>query len=340
MSIYRFLFFRIFADVSCSAFLAATVLWSAAIGSATAAEEAEKTAVAVELDEAQPAADTSSDASPASVTTISSGDPLVDREQALRTAAKDRQDTRGEFYEAPMRLYDIDGRLLEAKLVSATGDMITVERATDRKQFQVPLEKFHDVSQRYIRLWLDRDVEAIDYSIGFVARKRLLDGSDYETAGRTLTTDKWVYDIELTNRTRNELEDAEIEFRVFYDDKVRFQRTAAYPGGGIAQDGESVDLPTLAYNARAEFTTPAVELNTYRYDPTKGDREYRRDQLVGVWLRVLKGGDVVEEFKSNEASMKDLAWDGEQETEITVTDSFGDDFKDSERIDDEVDRRR
>ena len=226
------------------------------------------------------------------------------------------------------------GALLEAQLVSATGDVITVERAADKKQFQVPLDKFHDLSQRYIKLWLERDVEAIDYSISFVARKRMLDDSEYETAGRKLTTTKWVYDIELNNRTRNELEGAAIEFRIFYDDEVKLQRTSAYPGGGIEQDGESVALPEMGFNARAEFTTPPVQLETYRYDPTRGEREYRKDHLVGIWLRVVKGEDVIAEYKSNETVMKDFVWDGEEATEIKVTDSFGDEFKGSTRIDD------
>jgi hypothetical protein len=265
---------------------------------------------------------------------ITPGAGELDRDAALKAAARDRVDTRGEFYEQPIRLYDTDGRLLEARLVSAAGDVITVERSSDKKQFQVPLEKFHDLSQRYIKLWLQRDVEAIDYSLGFVARKRMLEDSDYETAGRTLTTTKWVYDIELTNRTRNELEGAEIEFRIFYDDEVKLQRTTAYPGEGIEQDGESVALPTLGFNARAEFTTPPIELDTYRYDPTRGEREYRKDQLVGIWLRVAKGDDVIAEHKSNETAMKDFVWDGEETTVIKVTDSFGDEFKDSKRIDD------
>ena len=272
---------------------------------------------------------------PAGMTSsVTSTSSEYNRDAALKAAARDRLDTRGEFYEEPIRLYDVDGRLLEAQLVSAAGDVITVERSSDKRQFQVPLENFHSLSQRYIKLWLERDVDAIDYSLGFVARKRMLEDSDYETAGRTLTTTKWVYDIELTNRTRNELDGAEIEFRIFYDDEVKLLRTSAYPGEGIEQDGESVALPTMGFNARAEFTTPPVELETYRYDPTRGEREYRKDHLVGIWLRVVKGDEVIAEHRSNPTVMKDFVWDGEEATVITVTDSFGDEFKDSKRIDD------
>lgn len=254
------------------------------------------------------------------------------RLEALKVAARDRQDTDGAFYEAPLRLYDLEGRLLEARLLSAAGDVITVERGADQKQFQIPLENFHHSSRKYIDLWLARDTAAIDYSIGFVARKRMLDDSDYETSERTLTTAKWVYDIELTNRTRNVVHGTQIEYRIFFEDEVMFLRTTAYPGKGRQEEGESVKLPDLGFNSRAEFTTPPVELDTYRYDPARGDKEYRKDHIIGIWLRVLKNDEVIAEHRSNEVVMKDFAWDGEDSVEITITDSFGDEFKDSKRI--------
>lgn len=259
-------------------------------------------------------------------------DPAQVEQKALAAAAADRQDTQGEFYERPMRLYDVDGRVIEARLVSAAGDVITVERTEDGKEFQIELDRFHHTSRHYIELWLQRDVDAIDYLVDFVVRKRLIDSSDYETLGRSLTTNKWVYDVELTNRTRNELSGTQIEFRIFHDDEVYFVRTTAYPGEGLQQEGEGVELPELGFNARAEFTTTPVELDTYRYTPSRGDKEYRRDKIVGIWLRLVKNGELVEEYKSNETVMKDFVWDGEEAETITVKDSFADEFKDGQRV--------
>jgi len=259
----------------------------------------------------------------------------VETELAIAAAAADRQSTKGNFFEDPLRLYDREGRLIEARLISATGDVITVERTSDQREFQINLENFHDTSQHYISLWLERDVEAIDYSISVVARKRLIDSSDYNMPYRVLTTSKWAYDVELTNRTRNELKGAEIEYRIFYEDEIYFLRTTPYPGKGMLRDGESVKLPDMGFNASGKFTTPPVELDTYRYDPTRGEREYRKDKLVGIWLRVVKNGEIIAEHKSNPTVMSDFSWDDEDELEIIVTDRFAEEFKGSQRIESE-----
>ncbi len=54
------------------------------------------------------------------------------------------------------------------------------------------------------------------------------------------------------------------------------------------------------------------------------------DHIIGIWLPVLKNDEVIAEHRSNELVMKDYA--GEESVEIKITDSFGDEFKDSKRI--------
>jgi len=259
----------------------------------------------------------------------------VETELAIAAAAADRQSTKGDFFEDPLRLYDREGRLIEARLISATGDVITVERTSDQREFQINMENFHDASQHYINLWLERDVEAIDYSLSIMARKRLIDSSDYEIPYKVLTTTKWAYDVELTNRTRNDLKGAEIEYRIFYEDEIYFLRTTPYPGKGMQRDGESVKLPEMGFNAFGKFTTPPVELDTYRYDPTRGEKEYRKDKLIGIWIRVVKNGETIAEYKSNPTIMGDFAWDDEDELEIIITDKFAEEFEGSQRIESE-----
>ena len=256
----------------------------------------------------------------------------VETELAIAAAAADRQSTKGNFFEDPIRLYDREGRLIEARLMSATGDVITVERISDHREFQINLEDFHDASQRYINLWLERDGKAIDYSFSLIARKRLVDSSDYNMPYKVLTTSKWAYDVEITNRTRNELKGAKVEYRIFFEDEIYFLRTTPYPGKGILRDGDSVKLPDMGYNAFGKFSTPPVELDTYRYDPKRGEREYRKDKLLGIWVRLVKNDDVIAEFKSNPTAMHALAWEEEDELEIMITDRFADEFKGSERI--------
>ncbi len=83
----------------------------------------------------------------------------------------------------------------------------------------------------------------------------------------------------------------------------------------------------MSFNERAEFTTPRVELHTYNYAPTRGQREFEKDKLIGIWIRVTKRGQVLDEYQSNVAVMRDLSWDGEEETGIVIRDSFKEEFE-------------
>ncbi|MCB1093238.1 MAG: hypothetical protein KDL87_16985, partial [Verrucomicrobiae bacterium] len=225
-------------------------------------------------------------------------------------------------YLRPVRLFNRDGRFLDAQLLSITGNVVTVKRLSDEKQFEVSLENLDEVSTRRVELWMERDPNAIDFSIDITAKKRQAESDSFETLGRVLKTSRWVYDVVITNQSRNELRDAEVEYRIIYDDEVEFVKSSVYPGKGEnQQDGQAVPLPPMAFNGRAEFSTPAVDMHTYEYVPLRGEKEYFRDQIVGIWVRVSRQGKVIAEFQSNAASMHNLAWDGEDEIDIVVKDS-------------------
>ncbi len=230
------------------------------------------------------------------------------------------------FYERPMTLFDKSGRETEAMLLSANGETISIERTADGKRFEVPLETFDERSQRSIEIWMDRDPEAVQYAIGYEVQKRVLDSNSFESRSTTTKRSQWVYDVVVTNLSRNELTDVELEFQIVYEDKVNMLRTTAMQGEGRMHEGSSVQLPPLKFNGRAELTTPPVVLDAYEYDPTRGEREYFRDQLVGIWIRLVKGGRIISEYKSNDVTMKNEVWGGMESYKIEVKDSFKDNF--------------
>lgn len=230
-------------------------------------------------------------------------------------------------YLRPVRLFSRDGRFLDARLLSISGNTVTVERISDARRFDISLETLDEASNRRVQVWMEQDPDAVDFSIGLSAKKRQVESDSFESMGRVMKTSQWVYDVVVTNQSRNELHDAQVEYRIVFNDEVEFVKTAVYPGkGGNQQDGQSVDLPVLAYNGRAEFSTAPLDMNTFEYEPLRGEKEFFRDQVVGIWVRVLRQGKVIAEYQSNAASMHNLVWDGDEETEITVRDSFRDQF--------------
>lgn len=227
-----------------------------------------------------------------------------------------------------MMLTDIEGRQLNVELLAANGDMLRIKRVDDAKEFEIQMAQLDEISHDRVKNWIERNPEMTNFSIAFEVGKRLAEADEFESAGRSLKTSQWVYDITMTNQTRNLLSGAEVEYRIIYDDEVAFSRTSAMPGkGGKQQDGENVELPDMSFNERAEFTTPRVELHTYNYAPTRGQREFEKDKLIGIWIRVTKRGQILDEYQSNVAVMRDLSWDGEEETGIVIRDSFKEEFE-------------
>lgn len=235
-------------------------------------------------------------------------------------------------HERAVRLFSRDGRHLDARLISMSGPTVTVERLSDHRQFSIPVDSLDAPSVKRVESWVERDPEAIDFSLQISAKKRLVETDTFESQGRTLKTTSWVYDIVLANQSRNDLSDAEVEYRIIYNDDVEFVKSAMYPGKGNGQrDGEAVDLPNLPFNGRAEFTTPPIDMQAYEFVPVRGEREFFRDEITGIWVRVIRNDRVIAEYQSNPASMHKLAWEGKEGAEIKIHDSFEDQFEENRR---------
>lgn len=236
-----------------------------------------------------------------------------------------------EQVEEGFTLRDQMGREMQALLVSAHGETVKIQRIDDERQFDVPISVFDSETENMIRDWIDNDPEAVEYSLEISAARELIDSSEFEIAGRSLKTSDWTFRVTLTNHTRNELRDAQIEYRVVFDDRVEFSRTAVMPGKGPdQQDGQAVDLPPMAFNDEIEFTVPAVEVHTYEYVPTRGERDFIKDEIKGIWVRVVRRGEVIAEHKTNAPAMAGISWDNEDEIEIKITNKFRDSFTETE----------
>lgn len=222
-----------------------------------------------------------------------------------------------ETLETELKLKSLDGREVNARLVSANGEMIRIERLDDERRFDIPLSSLDAYSADRVRTWMERSTTAISYALDITATKRSVDTGKFFTAGRTLEFCDWAYDVRITNRTRNDLTDASVEYRIVYDDDVDIVRTAVAPGkGSNQQEGEAVTLPALTYNGRAEFVTPPVRLHTYKYEMPRAPKEFERDRIVGIWIRILRKGELIGEYQSYPAVMESLVWDGAQDVQV------------------------
>jgi len=248
------------------------------------------------------------------------------KEPVRKVAAVDRQ-----LMNAPsapdgsVTLRSAGGQEIQAHLLSAHGDSVKIRRVDNSREFVVPISTFDDYTGEQIRQWMDRDPEAVQYSLSISAQKNLVDTSVFETASREFKTAKWSYRVSVANLTRNELAGALLEYRIIFNDQIEFTRTVVGPGKGTnQQDGQAIDLPEMAFNDTIEFDTPAVDLNTYEYSPTRGEREFAKDSIKGIWIRITKGGKLLGEYKSSPAALASVSWDNEDDVEIRITNRFRD----------------
>jgi len=229
--------------------------------------------------------------------------------------------------DAVMTLRNVDGQEIEAKLIAATGDKVTIERIGDGRQFIVPLANLDNYTNERVHQWMDQSPGAVAFNFDVSATKTLLDSNTFMTAGRDLKSAEWSYRVKVTNLTRNVLSGAQLEYRIVFDDEVEIAKTVVAPGkGGNQQDGQLLDLPEMQFNEEIEFDTPPLILHTYEYVPQRGEREYSRDSIKGIWVRILKNGVVLYEYQSHPATMASLSWDNEDKLEIRVTNQFRDKF--------------
>lgn len=216
------------------------------------------------------------------------------------------------------------GQEIQAHLLSVHGNSVKIVRSDNHREFIVPIASFDESTGEQIRQWMDQAPEAITYSLSISTEKNLIDSSSFETSGRELKTTKWSYRVKVANMTRNDLVGAKIEYRIVYNDHVEFARTVVGPGKGAnQQDGQAVDLPRMAFNDEIEFDTPPILLNTYEYAPSRGDREYMKDSIKGIWVKITKNDQVIGEYKSS-PSLASVNWDNNEDLEIRFTNRFRD----------------
>ncbi len=253
------------------------------------------------------------------------GDPVrkvaaVDRKLLEAPSARDES----------VLLRNLSGQEIRAELISAHGDAVLIRRAEDQREFLVPLANLDEYSVGRVRNWIDSDPEAVSFSLSINATRNLVKSSDFMSQGREYKTSEWSYRVTVTNQSRNELTGATLDYRIVYDDDVEFVKSAINPGkGGNQQEGESVELPAMSYNDQVDFDTPALAMQTYKYVPQRGEKEYFRDQIKGIWIRVTRNGEVIGEYQSSPSQMGSLSWDNENELEIRVTNRFRDQFSSS-----------
>jgi hypothetical protein len=217
---------------------------------------------------------------------------------------------------------DQKGREIEAEIVSVAGTKVTLKLANGRTS-TIPIKVLSKGDQTFVRLWQDADrivpggkadpviPKNITYRLRLeVDKERTKKGTKTRVETAEVRTDEWIYEVELENRSRVNLEGLEMSYRIYVDPKASAKLTFFESPPGFY--GGRVKVKPVADGRKVMVKTGPAKLKELELD---GDREFRdgsrnnlEDKLEGVWIKLWHGDRKVGEFKSNSSLVKKATW--------------------------------
>lgn len=134
----------------------------------------------------------------------------------------------------------------------------------------------------------------LDFNV--LAERKRFEFNRTGTQSTVTTREKWGYKVTMENKTFKPVGSLEIQYREFkLDDTVRGPSSLVGIGG-------STTLGSLETGQRFTFETAPVEVERSDLRPnwsySDGGKARVKDALVGIWIRVLSGSEVVFECQT------------------------------------------
>ena len=198
---------------------------------------------------------------------------------------------------------DSNGKVIEADLISHSGGKVKIKRA-DGKEFDVDPSVFSKVDQEFIKGWMKKTPEFIDYNLHVEIDKKKLDGDFTDHDYKRVKNEQWYFLLEVTNRSQQTVSNLKIEYRILYTDAARGSYRSSDTEPIRMVEGSQTLKQDLETNRTAIIKTKPVQIDTVDYD--YGARY--KDDLKGCLIRIVgpDGQTILEETKG--LSMKNKTW--------------------------------
>jgi hypothetical protein len=180
---------------------------------------------------------------------------------------------------------DTQGRKLEAEIVSATMDQVTLRRAADGKTVTTYIKVFSAEDQQFIHEFARANVK---YSFEVRYEKKKKDEQKVSAGGTQGTLENWYYAVSLRNISVVDAEDVSVSYSIYMKAVAEKGRM----GARIVGSG-TTKLDKVARNATSLFETGTVEVARMRPMPGyvfRSGEGSKSDQLAGFALKLMKDG--------------------------------------------------
>ncbi|MDQ6623652.1 MAG: hypothetical protein M3Y86_09235 [Verrucomicrobiota bacterium] len=146
----------------------------------------------------------------------------------------------------------------------------------------------------------------LDFNV--LAERKRFDFARSGTTSSVTTKEKWGYKVTLENKSFSAATGLEVQYRQFkLNDKV-------VGGTNLVASGGSTKIDTLRTGEKTTFETTPVEMERFALRPgwvfsSDEAKEKTKDRMAGLWLRVLRDGELVFEWQSSPELKQSATWE-------------------------------
>ncbi len=175
-----------------------------------------------------------------------------------------------------------DGRTLEGEIVSATPDMVTLKLASGQV-LAAPVSRFSTADQTFITEWNKANPAKIKYAFDVAFSKEKKSAmKPRRMNNHTITTESWVCNMKITNRSGQTLENVVVDYDVFFteygDGTPVVRKLTAKASISAIKNLETLVIPSQEVNL-SEY-----QLDGGFYYPD-GSRARKKESIEGMTLR-------------------------------------------------------
>ena len=182
---------------------------------------------------------------------------------------------------------DLQGRKLEAEIVTVSGGQASLKRLADGRVFTVPVATFSVADQKFMNEFAAVNIKYV-FDVSYTKKK--LETMKRRANDELLTTERWSYKVELRNKQPVEIRNLRVDYWLFRkEDEGRGLGAAR-----VATSG-SYKLESVKGSAIHAFDTLPIDLNKRQLEGNfiylDGTRPRSADAMGGIVLRIFDPND-------------------------------------------------
>jgi len=203
-----------------------------------------------------------------------------------------------------------DGREMIASIQRVSSSEVTIKRKADGRNFTVSLTNFSEADQTYIKDW--DEMNRLSRRDALEVKIRRVTGDRSKSSSMSTDRKTWMegYEISVTNDTRGDVADLEVEYIIFmFDEAVAATKKDQ---GKLQRESSSYELTSLGPDEQFKHQTQKFKMTSSKlkegWHYTNGGSKQSKDELAGCWVRVYKNGRILSELAMPASIMRSEQW--------------------------------